>query len=439
MQKLSELYNRDLSGEIAIVRVDLNINARSLAAHTDNLRIRSIIPTIAFLTKRHATVVLVSHRGRPVIEKGKKSVRQENVREFTLKPFASIIGKLLKKRITFIPFDTTGSALISQKNIEAIRKAPKGSLFLLENMRFLAGEENNDPAVVAPLAEVGTFYVNDAFAVSHRKNASVVAITKLLPSCAGLLLEKEIFHLDKAMHAHDRPFVLILGGAKMADKMGLIKQFARKADYLLPGGGIANTLLAADGLPIGNSVFDAHMLPIAKTLLRSKKVLLPFDVVIDQRKIVDHGQQTIEEWMEIVRDAKTIIWNGPLGVIEDKRFAKSSIAIAKAIAKSKAFAVVGGGETALAFAGIRLTKNTFLSTGGGAMLPGMLDITESQLRVPARTGMPVRLSNMPGELAHPSFSTAIGMLLYAHRTRVTRAAENNSLRAKLRAIFASSF
>jgi phosphoglycerate kinase len=210
--------------------------------------------------------------------------------------------------------------------------------------------------------------VNDAFAVSHRKNASLVAITKMLPSCAGLLMETEVVNLDTALYAHEHPFVLILGGVKMTDKMGLIKQFINKADYLLAGGGIANTMFAADGLPIGDSVYEKSMIPFAKKIMKTNKVIVPMDVVISERKIVDNGEGTTEEWMEIIKSAKTIIWNGPLGVIEDKRFAKGSVDIAKAIAKSKAFSVVGGGETALAFRGVPLKKNTFLSTGGGAML-----------------------------------------------------------------------
>lgn len=360
MKKLSALYNRNLSDEIAIVRVDLNINNKSLKLRGDNLRVVSIIPTIQFLTKRGAKVVLVSHRGRPETT--------DTIKEFGLKPFAKIISGLLKKDVTFIPLDTEGGQIISQKGTEKIKKAPKGSVFLLENIRFLPGEDNNDPMVVKPLAELGTFYVNDAFACSHRKASSIVAIAKLLPACAGLLLEKELFNLDQAMHNHEHPFVVILGGAKMTDKMGLIKQFIGKADYFLTGGGIANTMFAAEGLPIGDSIYEKNMIPFAKKILKTNKIIVPMDVVIADRKIVDNGEGTTEEWIEIIKSAKTIIWNGPLGVIEDKRFAKGSVAIAKAVAKSKAFTVVGGGETALAFAGVPLKKNTFLSTGGGAML-----------------------------------------------------------------------
>ncbi len=369
MKKLSSLYNRNLVDEIAIVRVDLNINNKTLKSHEANLRATSIIPTIQFLTKRGARVVLVSHRGRPG-GNSKSEIRnlKSEVKEFGLKPFTKIIGGLLKKEIAFVPFDAKEGRLISDNNIEKIKKAPKGSVFLLENIRFLSGEEENNPAIVKPLAELGTFYVNDAFAVSHRKNASVVAITKLLPSCAGLLLEKEVFHMEEAINNRNHPFVLILGGAKMTDKMGLVKRFIDKADYFLAGGGVANTFMAADGLPIGDSIYEQNMVPMAKKIMKSNKVILPMDLVVFNRKIVDNGEGTTEEWEEIVKNAKTIIWNGPLGVIEDKRFAKGSVAIAKAIAKSKAFTVVGGGETSLAFNGISLKKNVFLSTGGGAML-----------------------------------------------------------------------
>ncbi|EKD24119.1 MAG: hypothetical protein ACD_81C00106G0011 [uncultured bacterium] len=361
MKKLSALYDRNLSEEIVIVRVDLNINNKTLKEKKANLRVTSIIPTIQFLTKRGAKVVLVSHRGRP-------EAINTDVKELTLKPFALLIGKLLKKPVQFIPLDAKNERIISEKDGEKIKKAPKGSVFLLENMRFLAGEDKNETSTIKPLAELGTFYVNDAFAFSHRKTASMVAITKLLPSCAGLLLESELLHLDRAMHNHEHPLVVILGGAKMTDKMGLIKGFIGKADYFLAGGGVANTFMAADGLPIGDSIYEKHMISTAKKIMKSNKVIVPFDVVVSERRIVDNGVGTTDEWIEIIKSAKTIIWNGPLGVIEDKRFAKGSIAIAKAIAKSKAFSVVGGGETSLAFAGIPLKKNTFLSTGGGAML-----------------------------------------------------------------------
>ena len=368
MKNLSALYDRNLSEEIVIVRVDLNINNKTLRVSGPNLRVTSIIPTIKFLTKRGAKVVLVSHRGRPAGVTNNQRPITDNIKEFTLKPFAKILGGLLKKDVSFIPHDTKEYRLFSDASAEKIRKAPNGSVFLLENMRFFAGEEKNDSAVVRPLAELGTFYVNDAFAVSHRKNASVVAITKLLPSCAGLLLEREVFHMDEAINNYKHPLVVILGGAKMTDKMGLIKRFIGKADYFLAGGGVANTFFAADGLPIGDSIYEAHMIPVAKKIIKTNKVIVPMDVVISERKIVDNGAGTTDEWVEIIKNAKTIIWNGPVGVIENKKFAKGSIAIAQAIAKSKAFSVVGGGETALAFAGIPLKKNTFLSTGGGAML-----------------------------------------------------------------------
>lgn len=369
MKNLSALYNRNLSDEIAIVRIDLNINNKSLKTDGTNLRVASVIPTIQFLIKRGAKVVLVSHRGRPHVENGNSDMGQgQTLKEFTLKPFAKIIGAVLKKDVTFISFDAKEGRILSEKDIKKIQNAPKGSVFLLENIRFLPGEDKNDPTVVKPLAELGTFYINDAFAVCHRKAASIVAITKLLPSCAGLLLEKEVLHMEQAIHTHQRPFVMILGGAKMTDKMGLIKRFLDKADYILASGGVANTFMAADGLPIGDSIYEANMIPIAKKIMKTDKVILPMDVVVSDRKIVDNGAATTDEWTEIIKNAKTVIWNGPVGVIEDKRFAKGSLAIAKATAKSKAFAVVGGGETSLAFAGVPLKKNTFLSTGGGAML-----------------------------------------------------------------------
>jgi len=221
---------------------------------------------------------------------------------------------------------------------------------------------------------LGDFYVNDAFGVSHRANASVAAITKFIPSYAGFLMEKEIKNLNKVKNPK-KPFVVILGGAKISGKICLIKNFLRKADYFLIGGGMANTFIASRGLPVGDSLYEKNMVPLAQGLIRQmgKKFVLPIDVVIDDGRILDIGPQTAKKYAEIIKKAKTIIWNGPVGYCEEKCFLYGSLSIAKAIIGNKrAFAIIGGGETTSFFTlktkTYNLKPNIFLSTGGGAML-----------------------------------------------------------------------
>ncbi len=376
MKYLSSLQQKNFNGEICLLRVDLNI--KSGESLDSNPRVLGILPTIEFLKKHKAKIVIVSHRGRPPKRIKNKELRNE---EFSLKPFARILSRLFKKPVHFIDFRNNFRTLGDKS-----KKAPAGSIFLLENLRFLPGEDKNDRKLAERLASLGTFYVNEAFAFSHRKNASMVAITKFLPSYAGLLLEKEIKNLSSAMNPFDKaqgsrrvyrgvkkpkhPFVIILGGAKISDKIGLIKNFLNKADYFLIGGGIANTFIAAQNLPVGESLYEEEMIPTAKKFLKSKKIILPVDFMIFNRKMLDIGLKTTEKYEKIIKSAGTIIWNGPVGYIEDARFAKGSKAIAHAIARSHAFSVVGGGETTsiLKAKSYKLKTNVFVSTGGGAML-----------------------------------------------------------------------
>ena len=261
--------------------------------------------------------------------------------------------------------------MFDAKKIKKSVATASGSIFLLENLRFLPGEEKNDEKFAKQLASLGDLYINDAFAVSHRANASVEAITKFLPSYAGLLMEKEIENLNKAIKKPKKPFVIILGGAKISDKLGIIKNFKQKADKFLIGGGIANTFLVAEGLPIGNSIFEEKMVPEAKKLLKLPKIILPVDYAIENKKILDIGPQTVENYASIIKKAKTIIWNGPMGYFENPKFAKASKAIAEAVIKSKAFVVIGGGETTAIIHNSKFiihNSKLFISTGGGAML-----------------------------------------------------------------------
>ncbi len=338
------------------MRVDWNLTADDLKKQKKHLRIEAVLPTIKFLIGRGAKVVILSHRGRPQSRKRQK--------RFSLNIFAKILSKLLKKPVYFInSFD------FNRIKTEIKNSRPK-TVFLLENLRFLPGEQKNDKVLARDLAKIGDFYVNDAFSVSHRENASVVAITKFLPAYGGLLLEKEIKNLSMTMKKPRRPLVIVLGGAKISDKIGLIINFLKRADVFLIGGGIANTFFAGQKIPLGKSLYEKKMVLLARRLLKSPKIILPIDSMIKNGSVLDIGPNTSQNYAEIIKKARTIVWNGPMGYIENPKFAKGSQVIAKAIIKSRAFAVIGGGETISLMSGIKYqaSNKMFLSTGGGAML-----------------------------------------------------------------------
>ena len=365
MKFLNSLKNKKLSKEVCLLRVDFNVENEDLERWQKNhkntpFRIQAVLPTIKFLVNRGARVVILSHRGRP------KPAKLVNYKKFSLKPFAKIISKLVKRPVQFIDFNLGTSDV--QKLTSILRTSDVLKIFLLENLRFFDGEEKNDSAFAKKLASLGTFYVNDAFAVSHRKNASVAAITKYLPSYAGLRFEKEIKNLKIVMKKPKKSLAIIIGGAKISDKLGLIKNFSTGADYFLLGGGIANTFMAALGTPMKGSLYEEEMIPEAKKILKTmpKKIFLPIDFLINKNRFLDIGPKTINFYNKKIQAAKTIIWNGPMGKFEDRRFAKGTEKIAKTIFKNKkAKTVIGGGET---IASLPLKPNVFLSTGGGAML-----------------------------------------------------------------------
>lgn len=365
MKFLSALSKKDLENKTCLLRVDLNVLefARRQNIHP---RVLAILPTIEFLIKNGAKVIILSHRGRPKTVQSSK-LKVENYKQFSLKPFTEILSFLLKKPMHFIDLKEFG---FLDKIKGKIRNSTAGSVFLLENLRFWPGEEKNDVKFAQKLAFLGDFYVNDAFAVSHRKNASVAAITRFLPSCAGLLLEKEIKNLSAIMKNPKKPMVVVLGGAKTSDKIGVIKNLYKKTDYFLLGGGLANTIFAAQGIPIGDSLYERKI--DAGKIMRQfgKKIFLPADVAVEKRKILDIGPKAIEKYSKIIKNAKTAVWNGPMGYFENSRFANGSEAIAEAItANKKSFSIIGGGETISLMSNIkRKTPNVFLSTGGGAML-----------------------------------------------------------------------
>lgn len=356
MKFLLSLKKDDLIGKTCLLRVDFNVSGDLKF----NPRLIGILPTINFLIKNKSKIAILSHLGRP---KHGERVASKNL---SLQFAADFLENKLKRKINFINhFDF-------YKINEIIKSSPTGSIFLLENLRLIDGEEGNDMKLARKLALLGDFYVNDAFSVSHRKNASVVAITKFLPSYAGSLLEKEVKFLSAAMNNPKKPLIVILGGAKISDKLGLIENFLGKTDFFLVGGGIANTFLFSEGLPVGNSLYEKDMAVVAKKFLKSGKIILPSDVIIDGGKILDIGAETIKQYVSLIKKAKMIIWNGPMGYFEDKRFSNGSKAIMKAIINSQSHSIIGGGETTSLFPfkvqNSKFKTDIFLSTGGGAML-----------------------------------------------------------------------
>ncbi|MBI1838955.1 MAG: phosphoglycerate kinase [Candidatus Colwellbacteria bacterium] len=333
-----------------LLRTNLDIEDKK---PQNSLRLRSAASTIKLLSKKNNKLVILSHFGRPV----------GNDPDFSLKRFKKSLEGKIKKRIVFIP----GHNFSNIKRI--ILKAPLGTLFLLENLRFLKGETKNDYKLSKSLADLGNRYVNDDFATSHRSNASNVGITKFLPSVPGPTIKNEIRNLKQILENPRKPLVLILGGIKMADKIGVIDNLLSKTDYVLLGGGSANTVLKARGVNVGKSAFDAKVVKSIGRLCKNKKIITPIDFKKSGGKILDMGHKTLAGYTAIIKSARTVIWGGPLGQFENREFSSGSYGVARAIAKSRAFSIVGGGETVEIITHLGLEKKiSFLSTGGGAML-----------------------------------------------------------------------
>ncbi len=332
----------------ALVRLDFNTE--------DDWRMRAVLPTLRLLLRTSARIVVASHRGRPKGAEKKLSLRKD----------AAALGRLLRRKAAFIDHFRFGEI---RKRVAA---APRGSVFLLENLRFLKGEEANDPRLARSLASLADFYVNDAFAVSHRANASVVAVTKFLPSYAGLEMEKEIASLSRVTAHPRRPLVVILGGAKASDKLGVVKYFRKRTDWFLLGGGPANTVLSLRGMDVRQSVRDRDPKDLAalRPVARARNAVLPSDFVWRRGRILDIGPATARAFAKKIAGARTIVWSGPLGLIEERRYARGSIAVARAVARNRrAFSVTGGGETVMFLKQYKLDKKfSFISTGGGAMV-----------------------------------------------------------------------
>ncbi len=370
MRYLSRTDLKKLRGT-ALLRLDFNTE--------DEWRMRAVLPTIKLLLKAKAKIVAVSHRGRPrpSLIRANGGIRKSDKR-FSLRKDAAALARMLGRKVVFIPHFRFSDIK------RQVAGAKPGTVFLLENIRFLRGENTPAPELAKRLAGLADYFVNDAFAVSHRESDSVAKVERFLPSYAGLELEKEMEILSGVMKKPKRPariatrsvaggpLVVVIGGAKAHDKLGIIKFFRNKADAFLLGGASANTMLRLRGIDVKKSLVDKSVsdLPELKRILKYKNLFLPMDWRMEKNAILDIGPKTIRLYTRKLKNAKTIIWAGPMGYIEKKKFAHGNLAVARAIALNRrAFSVTGGGETVMFLKKHKLDKKfSFLSTGGGAML-----------------------------------------------------------------------
>lgn len=361
-----------------LVRVDFNVPLNEKGEITDETRIQAALPTIKYLLDHHAKVILCSHLGRP---------KGEVKPEFSLAPVAKRLQVLLDTKVTF------AKDVIGPSADEAVANIQDGEVVLLENLRFHKEETKNDPEFAKKLASYADIFVNDAFGTAHRAHASTEGVTHYLPSVAGFLIKKELEFMGGALENPQRPFVAILGGAKIADKIPVIENLFNKVDCLIIGGGMANTFLAAQGYHMGKSLVDADSIGLANELLKKAKlkgvkILLPIDVVAadafsnDAKTVMvpvdsipegymalDVGSSTTMIFAEEINRAKTVIWNGPMGVAEMPNFAGGTRAVAEALASTSATTIIGGGDSAAAVKNLGFgDKMSHISTGGGASL-----------------------------------------------------------------------
>lgn len=376
------LKDLDVKGKKVLVRVDFNVplSKENKGEIADDTRIKAALPTIDYLLENDAKVILMSHLGRP---------KGESNPEFVLKPVADWLENHYGEKFHFIP----SPEVVDEKVKEDVANLKEGEVALLENTRFVAGETKNDEEFAKKLASLADLYVNDAFGTSHRAHASNVGVASILPSAVGFLIEKEIDVMGKALEAPEHPFVSILGGAKVSDKIGVIENLITKVDTIIIGGGMAYTFLKAQGKEIGKSLLEEDKMDLSLELLdRAKEngveILLPEDVVIADeiasgveteivdidhipadKEALDIGPKSAEKFADKIKDAKTVVWNGPMGVFEVKEFSNGTIKIAQALAEADATTIVGGGDSALAIemSGLK-DKITHVSTGGGASL-----------------------------------------------------------------------
>lgn len=370
----------EVTGKKVFVRVDFNVPLEN-GSITDDTRIRETLPTIKFLTEQGAKVILASHLGRP---------KGQVVEELRLTPIAARLSEMLGKQVIKAD-EATGEAVQG-----LIADMKDGDVLLLENVRFYAGEEKNDAELAKAFADLADLYVNDAFGAAHRAHASTEGIAHYIPAVSGLLMEKELEVLGKALNNPERPFTAIVGGAKVKDKIDVINNLIELADNIIIGGGLSYTFIKAQGHEIGKSLVDNEKLDLALSFIEKAKAkgvnfLLPTDVVVtddfsatantqivDIDSIpadwegIDIGPKTREAYAEVIKNSKLVVWNGPMGVFEIEPFAHGTIAVAKACAETSAYTVIGGGDSAAAAEKFGLAdRMDHISTGGGASLEFM--------------------------------------------------------------------
>ncbi|MDK2883789.1 phosphoglycerate kinase [Pseudothermotoga sp.] len=378
MKKLT-IKDIDLSNKAVIMRVDFNVPIGKDGKVSDDTRITAALPTIKYAVEKKAKVILLSHLGRP---KGSFDPK------YSLKPVAEHLKNISGLNVIFVPH------VVGEEVKEAVKNMKVGDVLLLENTRFHPGEEKNDQELAKAWAELADIHVNDAFGTAHRAHASNVGIANFIPSVAGFLMEKEIDFLNKVTYEPDHPYVVVLGGAKVSDKIGVITNLLNKADKLLIGGAMMFTFLKAQGLKVGSSLVENDKLDLAKQILEQAKekkveIVLPVDAIVAQKieagvekktadlkdgiddgwMGLDIGPKTIKVFEEALKNAKTVVWNGPMGVFEIEDFAGGTKAVAEMIAKIKGTTVIGGGDSAAAVAKFGLeSAYSHVSTGGGASL-----------------------------------------------------------------------
>ena len=370
----------ELKGKRVLIRCDFNVPLDSNQNITDDTRIRAALPTLEYMVTHGAKVVVMSHLGRP---KGKAAA------EFSLAPVAVRLAELLGKQVEFADSDVVVDDSVKEK-VAALKD---GDVLLLQNVRFRKEETDNEPGFAKELASLGDVFVQEAFGTAHRAHASTAGVADYLPCVSGFLIEKEVKFLDSALQNPQRPFVAIMGGAKVGDKIKVIENLLTKVDTLIIGGGMSYTFYKAMGLEIGTSILDADNIDLAKMLLEKAtslnvKLLLPVDIVCADKFSndakyqtysrdqipsdmmgLDIGEETIKLYSEEIAKAKTVVWNGPMGVFEMENFAKGTKAIAEALATSDATTIIGGGDSAAAVEQFGLAdKMSHISTGGGASL-----------------------------------------------------------------------
>ena len=400
MKFLREVKKEKIKGKTCLLRLDLNIEKNELK---DSLRLERAAESTRFLLKIGCRVVILSYKGQ--LDIGKVQRDKFYRRSYSLRPVTRELSRKLRQSIDFVDD-------LNPKNWERKVNQSKRRIVVLENLRFYGEENKNSIPFAHLLASLGDFYVNDAFSMSHRQQTSLCAITRFLPSYAGIGLEKELVSLNHVLKNYKKPLVLVLGGAKVSDKAGVIENLYPKTKHILCGGGVANTFLFSQNIPVGNSLVDRKIASQNIYNRFKNKIILPSDVVIKSGAILDIGPKTTDKYSRLIKKAGTIIWGGPMGRFEDKKFAKGTFEIAKTILKSKCFAVIGGGETTTAFRKAarmdadqnadkrryisdnlrrnqRKSASVFLSTGGGAMLeylagrklPALQALDDSNMRM----------------------------------------------------------